>query len=156
MNQVSYGAAPALLRQVPTVAIAGRVVGRRYCCPLPLADSVHADGKCVRETTATHTLRPQSRGFAIGKSVVQFAQVCAGIQAFPSIRVIFDRKADAPICWKRCYLEEADRVVGVGSCAPKAGALAEGRRPIVRVEGNSRTVQLHGRKTEFWRTLGAL
>jgi hypothetical protein len=27
---------------------------------------------------------------------------CARIQSFHSIRVTFERKADSPICWKRC------------------------------------------------------
>jgi hypothetical protein len=42
------------------------------------------------------------------------------MKRFQHIRVIFGRKADSPICWKRQQLEVMEGAVGVGVGAPKA------------------------------------
>ena len=53
---------------------------------------------------------------------------CARIQRFHPLGYSFQRKADSPICWKRCWLKVEEGAVGVGFGAPKAGALAYAKR----------------------------
>src|SRR5258708_35332835 len=54
---------------------------------------------------ATDRLEPKSLGVPLDSSQKAWARLCtncARIERFQYVRVTFGRKADSPICWKRC------------------------------------------------------
>jgi hypothetical protein len=55
---------------------------------------------------------------------------CGGIQRFQGIGDSFERKADSPSCWKRCWLRVEEGAVRVGSGAPKAGSYVPSTRAV--------------------------